>query len=402
MTLLDGSGRPQEFLSSGMTAEEARQLWELPDGRRLFEHLGSITEPLRLPDLLGHVRFLGFSEFLPPVAVGPVVPFLAAPVFHRGERVGNLYVAEKKSGGAFTQEDEETLVLFASQAALVIANARRYRDEQRARTDLETLIDTSPVGVAVFDARTGAPVSFNREVRRIVEGLRMPDPTAGAAAGGVDRSARRRARGLAPGIAGCRAAVRRGDGARRGDRPRSPRRSARRRAAQRHAHPRGGRRGRVLCRDPAGPDAPGGPGAAAGGVPGDGQPRAARAADLDPGLGDRPAGLILRPGPGRDAPVPPHHPRADRHPARAGRRPARRGPHRDRHAAGSSRACRGLRPGGPGPKHLPERRRKEPLRHRPGPGSPPGDGRPAAHRSGHRQPAVQRRPALARDGAHPG
>ena len=59
--------------------------------------------------------------------------------------------------------DEETLVMFAAQAALVIVNARRYRDEQRARTDLETLIDTSPVGVAVFDARTGAPVSFNRE-----------------------------------------------------------------------------------------------------------------------------------------------------------------------------------------------------------------------------------------------
>ena len=55
------------------------------------------------------------------------------------------------TGGEFSQEDEETLVMFASQAALVIANARRYRDELRARADLETLVDTSPVGVAVFD-----------------------------------------------------------------------------------------------------------------------------------------------------------------------------------------------------------------------------------------------------------
>ena len=46
--------------------------------------------------------------------------------------------------GEFGQEDEETLVLFASQAAMVIANARRYREEQRARNDLETLINTSP------------------------------------------------------------------------------------------------------------------------------------------------------------------------------------------------------------------------------------------------------------------
>ena len=64
---------------------------------------------------------------------------------------------------------------FAAQAAMVIANARRYQDEQRARNDLETLINISPVGVAVFDAKTGAPLSFNRETRRILEGLWKPD-----------------------------------------------------------------------------------------------------------------------------------------------------------------------------------------------------------------------------------
>ena len=65
--------------------------------------------------------------------------------------------------------------MFASQAAMVIANARRHREERRARTDLETLVDTSPVGVVVFDAGTGAPVSFNREATRIVDGLRDED-----------------------------------------------------------------------------------------------------------------------------------------------------------------------------------------------------------------------------------
>ena len=60
-------------------------------------------------------------------------------------------------------------------AAMVIANARRYRDERRARDDLETLINTSPVGVVVFDAATGSPRSFNREAHRIVDSLRNPD-----------------------------------------------------------------------------------------------------------------------------------------------------------------------------------------------------------------------------------
>ena len=175
ITLLDDSGRIQDFLSSGMTTEEAGQLWDLPDGMRLFEYLNGISEPLRLPDLLGHIRSLGLPDLRPPLPVGPAVSFLAAPVLHRDERVGNIYVAEKESSEEFTREDEDTLVTFASQAALVIANARRHREEQRARADLETLINTSPVGVVVFDARTGAPVSFNREARRIVDGLRMPD-----------------------------------------------------------------------------------------------------------------------------------------------------------------------------------------------------------------------------------
>ena len=62
--------------------------------------------------------------------------------------------------------------------ALVIANARRHREERRARTGLETLVNTTPVGVLVFDARTGAPVSLNREARRIVNDLCAPGGSA--------------------------------------------------------------------------------------------------------------------------------------------------------------------------------------------------------------------------------
>ncbi len=102
---------------------------------------------------------------------------LVAPIRHQGGGVGTIYLAHQPGGGEFTQEDEETLVMFASQAALVIANALRHREERRARADLETLVDTSPVGVVVFDARTGEPKSFNREAGRIVDSLRDPDQT---------------------------------------------------------------------------------------------------------------------------------------------------------------------------------------------------------------------------------
>ena len=103
---------------------------------------------------------------------------MGTPMRHQGEHVGNLYVAEKEGGGEFTPEDEETLVMFASQAALVVSNARRHREERRARTGLETLVNTSPVGVLVFDAGTGALNSINREARRIVSGLCMPGGSA--------------------------------------------------------------------------------------------------------------------------------------------------------------------------------------------------------------------------------
>ncbi len=171
MTVLDDDAQVQDFLSSGLTTEEAEQLWRMPDGLRLFESLTEVSEPLRLPDLVDYVRTLGFAGFSIPLPVG-VFRFMSAPMFHRGVRVGHVFVGDKDGGTEFSRADEETLVMFASQAALVIANARTHRQERRARADLETLVNTSPVGVVVLDARSGAPVTINREARRIVDGLR--------------------------------------------------------------------------------------------------------------------------------------------------------------------------------------------------------------------------------------
>ncbi len=171
MTLLDDGGLVQDFLSSGLSAQEAERLCLMPEGLRIFQALTGISESMRVPDLAEHVRALGFTEFAIPLPVG-VFRFMASPMFHRGVRVGHVFVGDREDGGEFTKEDEETLVMFASQAALVIANARTHREERQARADLETLVNTSPVGVVVFDAQTGEMASFNREAMRIVDGLR--------------------------------------------------------------------------------------------------------------------------------------------------------------------------------------------------------------------------------------
>ena len=176
ITLLGASGQLRDFIASWLTPVESLELWDLPDGTKFFEYLNSLSEPLRIQDFQDHTRSQGLTGIDPSsVWAIPAKSFLAVPLRHRGERAGCIYVGEKKAGKEFTAEDEETLVMFASQAALVIANARRYRDEQRAKANLETLINTAPVGVAVFDARTGAPVSFNGEAVRILDDLRTPD-----------------------------------------------------------------------------------------------------------------------------------------------------------------------------------------------------------------------------------
>ena len=227
LTALDEDGVLQAFITSGMAPEDHQKFVDLPGGPEFFAYLSSLPEPLRVSDFSAYTTALGLPEIGPPL--GPVQGFLGAPIRHRGRHIGNLYLSDKKGacpmklgrevsrhneldnwrnthrfesvmatkwllltisetepglwdrlkGGLdFTQEDEDTLLMFASQAAMAITNARRHREEQRARADLETLVNTCPVGVVVFDAKTGAPSSLNREGRRIVDGLRNPDQSA--------------------------------------------------------------------------------------------------------------------------------------------------------------------------------------------------------------------------------
>ena len=176
VTILDDAGQLQDFITSGLTDEDHLRFVNLPGGPEFFAYLSSLPEPLWLADFSAHTTALGLPEIGPPL--GPVGSFLGAPIRLRGARAGNLYLSDKEGGGEFTQDDEETLAMFASHAAMAIANARRHREEQRARAYLETLIDTTPVGVVVFNAGTGVPVSLNREGRRLVDGLTNPGQTA--------------------------------------------------------------------------------------------------------------------------------------------------------------------------------------------------------------------------------
>ena len=168
--VFDDSGRIRDFITSGITSEQRRLLGGLPKGLGLLGYLNEIREPLRLTDLTRHSRSVGFPENHPPMKT-----FLGAPIHHLGEPVGNIYLTEKMGDGEFTAEDEETLVMFTSQAAIAIGNALRYEEERRARDEMETerrrlaaLVESSPVGVMVVDAATRTFASVNQEAERIL------------------------------------------------------------------------------------------------------------------------------------------------------------------------------------------------------------------------------------------
>ena len=170
ITTVGSAGSVREFLTSGFTPAEQQQMADWQDGLRLLKHFRDLQAPLRLSDLPAYARALGYSD-----ALLRSQTLLGTPMRHRDEHVGEFFLAEKEGGREFTEADEQVVVLFASQAAAAIANARTHRDERRARADLETLVETAPVGVVVFDGETGRPVWVNRETMRIVENLRLPD-----------------------------------------------------------------------------------------------------------------------------------------------------------------------------------------------------------------------------------
>ncbi len=166
----DEHGGVRDVFTTGMTAEERGALQDSPTGQGLLGYLNEIEEPLRLADIASHPESVGFPENHPPMKT-----FLGMRIHYRGEHVGNIFLTEKAAEQEFTEEDEETIVMLASLAGTAISNARIYEQELRAKGDLEALVNISPVGVAVFDARTGAMVSYNPEIKRLLTDHSMVD-----------------------------------------------------------------------------------------------------------------------------------------------------------------------------------------------------------------------------------
>ena len=166
ITTTGDDGELADVVLSGFTREEERLLEAWNDSMKVFDALRDLPSPLRVADMPAYVGALGFSTD------GVIInTFQGTPMRHRDVHIGNFFLGEKEGAREFTDEDEELLVLFASQAAAAIANARTYRAEQRARADLEALVETvrRSAVAGLRHAGTGSLVSLNREAKRLVE-----------------------------------------------------------------------------------------------------------------------------------------------------------------------------------------------------------------------------------------
>src|SRR5262245_43862259 len=109
--------RIAEFVTTGLDPHVRAGIGDLPLGRGILGVLIEEARTLRVPDITQDPRAFGFPPNHPPMR-----SFLGAPVMARGRVFGNIYLTEKRGGDEFTEEDERTIEVLASQAGVAIEN----------------------------------------------------------------------------------------------------------------------------------------------------------------------------------------------------------------------------------------------------------------------------------------
>ena len=121
LSVIDKDNHILSFITSGISQEAREAIGPPPIGHGLLGIVLHDGQHLRLRDLTKHPQSQGFPANHPPMH-----SLLAVPIPCKGPFLGNLYLTEKLETELFTQEDEETLVRFALQAALAIDNAHLH------------------------------------------------------------------------------------------------------------------------------------------------------------------------------------------------------------------------------------------------------------------------------------
>ncbi|HET7421860.1 MAG TPA: GAF domain-containing sensor histidine kinase [Candidatus Dormibacteraeota bacterium] len=125
-----------EFVTTGIDARRRRAIGNPPTGRGVLGLLIHDPRPVRIKNIGDHPQSVGFPPNHPAMR-----SFLGAPVQALGRVFGNIYLAEKRSADEFSRDDEEALVVLATQAGVAIANATLYQELRSRERWLDALRD---------------------------------------------------------------------------------------------------------------------------------------------------------------------------------------------------------------------------------------------------------------------
>ncbi|TDB88753.1 GAF domain-containing sensor histidine kinase [Actinomadura sp. 7K534] len=117
----DDEGSFAEFVVEGISDEEWERIGPMPRQHGMLAAMLQGDAPKRLDDIRKEPEFEGW-----PVAHPVLKDFLGVPILDGEDVLGIVFLANKRSPGGFTANDEELLTLFAAHAAIAITNARLY------------------------------------------------------------------------------------------------------------------------------------------------------------------------------------------------------------------------------------------------------------------------------------
>ena len=162
----ENRGQVADFITVGIDDATREAIGAFPKGRGLLGSLITDAKPLRLADLTEHPDSAGFPPNHPPMK-----SFLGVPIRVRDEVFGNLYLTDKKSGGVFTDVDEELVLDLAAAAGIAIENARLYETGRRREAALAAMQEVATASLRGTDLRDGLVL-----VARLARGLPTPTP----------------------------------------------------------------------------------------------------------------------------------------------------------------------------------------------------------------------------------
>lgn len=141
----DANGSFAEFLADGVTDEQWRAIGPVPRQHGLLGVMLRDPNPVRLSDIRDHPQFGWW-----PAAHPELTDFLGMPIIDGDEILGELFLANKRSPGGFTAQDQELLRLLAAHAAIALVNARLYEHSR----ELSIMAERNRIARELHDAVT--------------------------------------------------------------------------------------------------------------------------------------------------------------------------------------------------------------------------------------------------------